>query len=59
MRGTKHIPFVAIAVVVAAAIAGGCGLGAGKGTSDVSLTVTRSFGSQPVGSITRNQVPGS
>jgi Domain of unknown function (DUF4430) len=59
LRGTKHIPFVAIAVVVTAAIAGGCGLGAGKGTSDVSVTVTRSFGSQPVGSITRNQVPGS
>ena len=59
MRGTKHIPFVAIAVVVTAAIAGGCGLGAGKGTSDVSVTVTRSFGSQPVGSITRHQVPGS
>jgi hypothetical protein len=59
LRGPKHIPFVAIAVVVTAAIAGGCGLGAGKGTSDVSLTVTRSFGSQPVGSITRNQTPGS
>jgi hypothetical protein len=59
LRGPKHIPFVAIAVVVTAGIAGGCGLGAGKGTSDVSLTVTRSFGSQPVGSITRNQVPGS
>ena len=59
MRGTKHIPFVVIAVVVTAAITGGCGLGAGKGPSDVSLTVTRSFGSQPVGSITRNQVPGS
>ena len=59
MRGTKHIPFVVIAVVVTAAITGGCGLGAGKGTSDVSLTVTRSFGSQPVGSITRSQVPGS
>jgi hypothetical protein len=59
LRGTKHIPFVVIAVVVTAAIAGGCGLGAGKGTSDVSLTVTRSFGSRPVGSITRKQVPGS
>ena len=59
MRGTKHIPFVVIAAVVTAAIAGGCGLGAGKGTSDVSVTVTRSFGSQPVGSITRKQLPGS
>ena len=59
MRGSKHIPFVVIAVALAAAITSGCGLGAGKGTSDVSLTVTRSFGSQPVGSITRKQVPGS
>jgi hypothetical protein len=56
---SKHIPFVVIAVALAAAIISGCGLGAGKGTSDVSLTITRSFGSQPVGSITRNQVPGS
>lgn len=59
MRGSKHIPFVVIAVALAAAIISGCGLGAGKGTSDVSLTVTRSFGSQPVGSITRKQLPGS
>jgi len=59
LRGSKHIPFVVIAVVATAAITGGCGLGAGKGTSDVSRTVTRSFGSQPVGSITRKQLPGS
>ena len=59
MRGNKHIPSVVIAVVVTAAITGGCGLGAGKGTSDVSLTVTSAFGSQPVGSITRKQLPGS
>ena len=59
MRGNKHIPLVVIAVVVTAAITGGCGLGAGKGTSDVSLTVTSAFGSQPVGSITRKQLPGS
>jgi hypothetical protein len=55
----KHISFVVIAVVLTAAITGGCGLGAGKGTSDVNLTVTRSFGTQPIGSITRSKVPGS
>jgi hypothetical protein len=48
-----------IAVVLTAAITGGCGLGAGRGTSNVSLTVTRAFGTEPVGSITRNKVPGS
>ena len=59
MRSRTHIAFAVIAVVTAAAITGGCGLGAGKGTSNVSLTVTRSFGSQPVASITRTKVPGS
>ena len=59
MRGGKHIPLLVIAVVLTAAITSGCGLGAGKGTSNVSLTVTRAFGSQSVGSITRNKVPGS
>jgi hypothetical protein len=59
LPGPKHIPLAVIAVVLTAAITGGCGLGAGKGTSNVSLTVTRAFGSEPVGSITRNKVPGS
>jgi Domain of unknown function (DUF4430) len=54
-----HIPFAAIAVVLTAAIAGGCGLGPGRGTSNVSVTVTRAFGSEPVASITRGKVPGS
>src|SRR5437588_5971292 len=48
------------AVAVASAIAtAGCGLGAGAGTSDVSLTVTRNFGSHPVSSIIARRVPGS
>jgi hypothetical protein len=59
LPGPKHIPLAVIAVVLTAAITGGCGLGAGKGTSNVSLTVTRAFGTEPVGSITRNKVPGS
>lgn len=37
----------------------GCGLGAGKGTSDVSLTVTRGFGSGQVGTVTKSKIPGS
>ena len=46
----------AIASVIALA---GCGLGAGRGTSDVSLTVTRDFGSHQVGTISKGGVPGS
>jgi hypothetical protein len=59
LRSRTHIVFAVVAVVLTAATVGGCGLGAGKGTSDVSLTITRSFGTQPVGSITRKDVPGS
>jgi len=54
-RGTK----LAATVALAAAVAGGCGVGAGKGTSDVTLTVTRAFGSAEIASITRSKVPGS
>ncbi len=37
----------------------GCGLGAGKGTSDVSLTVTRGFGSGQVANVVKSKLPGS
>jgi hypothetical protein len=48
-----------IAIACAVAIAG-CGLGAGKSTSGVvTLTVTRGFGSAPVGSVTEKSIPGS
>jgi hypothetical protein len=48
------------ATAIALALAtGGCGLGPGPGTSDVSLTVTRAFGTAPVGQVTAKQVPGS
>jgi uncharacterized protein DUF4430 len=47
-----------MAIASALAIAG-CGLGPGKGTSDVTLTVTRNFGSATVGSFTEHRVPGS
>jgi hypothetical protein len=41
------------------AVLAGCGLGPGKGTSDVSVVVTRTFGSHAVGSFTEKHVPGS
>ena len=54
------VRFAAFASVIASAIAlAGCGLGAGHGTSDVSLAVTRDFGSHQVGAITKGKVPGS
>jgi Domain of unknown function (DUF4430) len=39
---------VAIALPLAALAAAGCGLGPGKGLGDVSLTVTRDYGAEPV-----------
>jgi hypothetical protein len=50
---------VAVAAASAAVAVAGCGLGAGKGTSDVTLTVTRDFGTTPIGAVTAKQVPGS
>jgi hypothetical protein len=54
----RRVSATASAIAAAVALAG-CGLGAGKGTSDVSLTVTRDFGTIPVGSALERQVPGS
>jgi Domain of unknown function (DUF4430) len=39
---------VAIALPLAALAAAGCGLGPGRGLGDVSLTVTRDYGAEPV-----------
>jgi hypothetical protein len=51
---------LATAVAIGCAIAAaGCGLGPGKGTSSVSLTVTRNFGSHPIGAMSEGHVPGS
>ena len=49
------------AVVIACAVAiAGCGLGAGKSTSGVvTLSVTRDFGTVPLGSATEKSIPGS
>lgn len=54
LRFTAGLTAVACALVVV-----GCGLGPGPGTSDVTLTVTRGFGSVPVGGLTVRRVPGS
>jgi Domain of unknown function (DUF4430) len=53
-----RVAALATAIAVALVVAG-CGLGAGKGTSDVTLTVTGNFGTEPVASITEKRVPGS
>lgn len=50
---------LAMAPALAAVAIAGCGLGPGPGSSDVTLNVTREFGSQPVGQLTEKQVPGS
>jgi Domain of unknown function (DUF4430) len=55
---TSRVAATAVAIGCALALAG-CGLGAGRGTSDVTLTVTRDFGAQPVASVTQQHVPGS
>ena len=56
---TSRAALTAIAIVCAVATAG-CGLGAGKATSGVvTLTVTRDFGTAPVGSVTEKSIPGS
>jgi hypothetical protein len=49
----------ALAVVAAAAALGGCGLGPGPGTGQISLTVTRGFGTRQIGSVIAKRVPGS
>jgi hypothetical protein len=53
----RRYSFGAIALV--AAIIAGCGLGPGAGTSQVSLTVTRGFGTDKLGFVTERRVPGS
>jgi len=50
---------LALAAAAAAAATGGCGAGRGKGTADVSLTVTRGFGTTRIGSIAERRAPGS
>ncbi len=49
----------AIVAALTVAIVSGCGLGAGPGTSDVSLSVTRDFGTRAVLSVARGRLAGS
>jgi hypothetical protein len=53
-RGRTLLAAIATAVALA-----GCGLGPGSGTSDVTLTVTRDFGTRPVAQVGAARVPGS
>jgi Domain of unknown function (DUF4430) len=55
---TRMVAVTASAIAAAIALAG-CGLGAGKGTSDVSLTVTKNFGTASVGFAIEQHVAGS
>ncbi len=54
----RRVTATAMAIAWCVAIAG-CGLGPGPGTSDVTLTVTRDFGSRLVGRVVERHVPGS
>jgi hypothetical protein len=54
-----HLAVVTTALLIATALLAGCGLGAGRGTTDVSLTVTRGFGSNKMAAVTQSSVHGS
>jgi Domain of unknown function (DUF4430) len=51
-------PGLALLAILASAL-GGCGLGPGAGSGNVSLVVTRNFGTRKMSSISRSRVPGS
>jgi hypothetical protein len=60
MRYRAALPAIVAACAACAVTIAGCGLGAGKSTSGVvTLTVTRGFGTAPVGNVTENRIPGS
>lgn len=59
MSGRVASALATLAAVLGAASVAGCGLGAGPGTGQVSLTVTRGFGAEPVGVVYAAHVPGS
>jgi len=51
-----------VRIVLAALVlagAAGCGLGPGRGTSNITLTVTRNFGTSQIATLTKARVPGS
>ncbi len=57
--GASHRWRTAVAALAVTLACGGCGLGPGPGTRDVTLTITRGFGSRVVATVVRRQVPGS
>jgi Domain of unknown function (DUF4430) len=59
VRHRARPALAAVAAILAATVVAGCGLGPGPGTSNVSLTITRGFGSRQVGAVTDSKVPGS
>jgi hypothetical protein len=59
VSGRTALALATLAAALCAASVAGCGLGAGRGTGQVSLTVTRGFGSKQVGVIYAAHVPGS
>jgi len=49
----------AVATVSTIVAISGCGLGPGRGTSNATITITRDFGQQQLGSADEQHVPGS
>jgi hypothetical protein len=54
----RRFPIVLSAMATIVAMAG-CGLGPGPGSGGVSLTVTRNFGTAPIGVVSRKHVTGA
>jgi Domain of unknown function (DUF4430) len=54
-------PRLAVTAMAAASVVAiaGCGLGAGAGTSNVTLSVTRGFGTKAIAQLTEARAPGS
>jgi hypothetical protein len=50
---------LALCALALAAAAAGCGLGPGKSMGGASITVTRDFGSRPLGRVAASSLPGS
>src|SRR5271167_2355139 len=59
LAAARGVLAAAVAMLAIAATVGGCGLGAGPGTRNAALSVTRDFGSRPIGSYRQQQVPGA
>jgi hypothetical protein len=56
MARRVRIPLLAAAALLAAVVVGGCGLDRGPRTKNVTMTITRGFGSDSVGIATENQL---